>query len=116
MDAPLVSVIETPMYLRDAGKLMTQNERDELAFYLACSPEAGDVIPETGGVRKVRWGVKGKGKRGGARVVYYFHDLLNPLVLLAAYAKNEKSDLTPAEKKEMRQAAETIKKSYRRSQ
>lgn len=56
-------------------------------------PEAGDVIPETGGCRKFRWKVQGKGKRGGARVIYFLRTEAGQIVLVAAYGKNELNDM-----------------------
>jgi len=78
---------------------MTAEQQDELVLFLARHPEAGDVIPDSGGVRKLRWLAEGRGKRGGARVIYYFRDLSMPLVLFTVYAKNEKSDLSAKERK-----------------
>jgi hypothetical protein len=75
---------------------------------LARNPSAGDLIPGTGGVRKVRWAVGGRAKRGGARVVYYFHSARLPLLALDAYAKNERADLSPAEKNELRKIVKTF--------
>jgi hypothetical protein len=76
---------------------MDESERAELVDYLAYHPTAGVVIPGTGGVRKLRWRLEGRGKRGGARVVYYYHDLEMPLYLMTAYAKNERENLSQAE-------------------
>lgn len=70
--APM-TVVETGEFLRCARWLMPESERAELVAFLGANPEAGEIIPETGGVRKVRWALKGKGKRGGARVIYYYH-------------------------------------------
>jgi hypothetical protein len=76
---------------------MDDAERAELVGYLAYRPAAGVVIPGTGGVRKLRWGLEGRGKRGGARVIYYYHDMEMPLYLMTAYAKNERENLSQAE-------------------
>ncbi|MGE0581234.1 MAG: addiction module toxin RelE, partial [Steroidobacteraceae bacterium] len=76
------TVVETPVFLRRAEKLLTQDERDELITYLATHPLAGDEIVGTGGVRKVRFGAKGKGKSGGVRVIYYFYDRDMPIYAL----------------------------------
>lgn len=87
----------------DADKLLSVKELDDLRVLLAFNPEVGNKIPGTGGIRKLRVGLesKGKGKRGGERVIYYFHSQAMPLALLAIYAKGEKIDLTADEKKEL---------------
>ena len=97
-----MTVVETERFLRDASPLLSDSDREELVAFLGASPEAGNVIHGTGGVRKIRWALPGKGKRGGARVIYYFHSERLPLFLLAAYAKNEKANLTGAERNTMK--------------
>lgn len=74
---------------------------------------AGDEIPGTGGVRKVRVPAKGKGKRGGARVIYYWYSENAPLYALLVYAKNRKTDLTPDEAKAVSSLAKAIKDHHR---
>jgi mRNA-degrading endonuclease RelE of RelBE toxin-antitoxin system len=88
-----VTVAETPFFIRQAADLWDEGERDAFVWFIAANPEAGDVIPETGGVRKVRWSRGGSGKRGGVRVIYYYHDAQHPLYLLMAYAKARQEDL-----------------------
>ena len=63
---------ESRTFIRQAEELMSAEENSALKFYLGLQPEAGDLIQNTGGVRKLRWAVGSKGKRGGVRVVYYF--------------------------------------------
>ena len=70
--------------------------------FVSANPEAGKIIPETGGVRKVRWALAGRGKRGGARLIYYYHSERMPLFLLSAYPKNEKANLSMAERNAMK--------------
>jgi hypothetical protein len=89
-----VTVVETPEFLSAVRKIMTDAERGLLVDYLAYNPMAGDVIQGTGGVRKLRWALEGRGKSGGARVIYFYHDPGMPIFALAAYAKNERSDLS----------------------
>jgi hypothetical protein len=97
-----MTVVETERFLKDAQPLIPESERMELVAFVAANPQSGDLIPETGGVRKLRWSLPGRGKRGGARVIYYYHSERMPLFLLAAYAKNEKANLSKSEKNAMR--------------
>jgi hypothetical protein len=106
--------VETDEFLSATKKLMDDEERVELVGYLAFNPTAGDLIPGTGGVRKVRWGLEGRGKRGGARVIYYFHDMEMPLFILEAFAKNDRANLTQSECHELRQVTEQIVGAYKR--
>ncbi len=87
------------MFTRRADALLTREERAELVGTLASNPLAGDLIPGTGGVRKLRFGAAGRGKRGGFRVVYYVLNEAMPLVAIILYGKNEQADLTPDEKR-----------------
>ena len=70
--------------------LPDEEQRLDLIAFLGLNPEAGAVVPEAGGVRKIRWAVSGRGKRGGVRVIYYFHSEVFPLFLLTAYAKTKR--------------------------
>lgn len=83
-----VTVIETPEFQVSVRKLLTDEESALLMDYLAYNPAAGDLIPGAGGVRELRWGLEGRGKRGGARVIYFYHDAEMPLFVWTAYAKN----------------------------
>lgn len=74
----------------------------ELENYLCLHPESGDIAPGTGGLRKLRWGAQGKGKRGGARVIYVDFAFYEKIYLLSAYPKSVKIDLTETEKAEIR--------------
>ena len=94
-----VSVMELAGYLRRASELLTEVERDAVIDLIAYEPTCGDLIPGTGGVRKLRVALAGGGKRGGARVIYYFYNEDHPALLLTLYAKNEKADLRGAEKR-----------------
>lgn len=97
----LYTVAETPEYIRQAEKLLSQEERSDLVSYLAAHPRAGDLIEGTGGVRKLRWGRGGRGKSGGVRVVYYVHSEAMPLYLLTLFAKNERANLSKAERNDL---------------
>lgn len=89
----MLTVIETPVFLATAGAFWNDDQRVEFVDFIASNPLAGDVIPGSGGLRKVRWAAKGHGKRGGARVIYFNQLDDGQIVLLAAYAKNEAADL-----------------------
>lgn len=109
-----VSVIELPGYRRRADELLTAEEQDAIVDLIAYEPTCGDLIPGTGGLRKVRVGLGGSGKRGGARVIYYFYNADFPALLMAFYAKNEKGDLSAREKKEFAGYAKEAVTQWRR--
>jgi hypothetical protein len=111
---PPITVVESREFLTATKKLMDDKERAELALYLAYNPTAGDVIPGSGGVRKLRWGLEGRGKRGGARVIYFFHDMEMPLYLFTAFAKNEREDLDQSEIKAYHKLSEIMVEIHRR--
>ncbi len=73
---------------------MKDEECQELQNTLVTYPESGKLIQGSGGLRKIRWGIASKGKRGGVRVIYYFANSKNQIFMLMVYAKNERSDLT----------------------
>jgi hypothetical protein len=97
----LLTVAELPEYLRTAGKLLSDEDRRAVVSYLAAHPKAGDLMEGTGGVRKLRWAREGRGKSGGVRVIYYFHSEAMPLYLLTMFAKNERANLSKAERNEL---------------
>jgi hypothetical protein len=110
-EAPM-TVVETEEFLRRAKPLMSDDERDDLVAFLGANPEAGKIIPETGGIRKLRWGLAGMGKRGGARVIYYYRSERLPLFLLSAYSKNEKANLSKAERNAMKRLVPILVSGY----
>lgn len=79
---------------------------------IAANPLAGDLIPEGGGIRKLRMPLQGRGKRGGARVIYYHHSDRFPVFLLTVFAKNEQDDLTMAECHQLADAVKRAAKTY----
>jgi len=104
------TVAEMPTFTKQAEKLLSADERKDVIDFLSQNPLSGDVIQGTGGVRKVRIAASGRGKRGGARVIYYFLDESIPLYALAIYAKNAKTDLTHDEKNAAKLLVEELKK------
>ena len=87
------TVIEHPTFQRQAASIWTEDERHAFIDWIAANPTAGDVIPGAEGARKVRWAVQGKGKRGGARVIYFNRLEQGFLMLLAIYAKSEQENM-----------------------
>lgn len=110
------TVAETPTFTRQCAKIFSDDEKQELIDYLANNPLAGDEIPGTGGVRKVRFAASGRGKRGGARIIYYYLNDKLPLYALLAYAKNVRVDMTSDEKKQVSAFVELLKETWRRKQ
>jgi hypothetical protein len=88
-----LTLVEFENFTRFAAKHLTEEENDALKDFLAENPEAGVVIQGTGGVRKLRWAAKGKGKSSGVRVIYYYHNLDMPLLLLDGFAKSEMENI-----------------------
>jgi len=109
------TVAETPTFTRQAEKLFSEDEKQELIEFLAVNPLAGVEIPGTGGVRKLRYAASGRGKRGGARIIYYFLDETMPLYALLAYAKNVRDDMIPEEKRAVSALVVALKAARRRS-
>jgi hypothetical protein len=109
-----VSVVETPEFLTATRRIMDEDERGLLVDYLARNPLAGDLVQGTGGVRKLRWALDGRGKSGGARVIYYYHGEAMPLFALTAYAKNERADLSQADRNDFRRLTTLLVERYAR--
>jgi mRNA-degrading endonuclease RelE of RelBE toxin-antitoxin system len=92
------TIIETQQFTSKADKIISTAEKDDMFDFIARNPKEGDVIFGTGGVRKLRFAIQGKGKRGGVRVIYYYYNDRNPVLLFTIFEKNEKSDLTKKRK------------------
>jgi len=87
-------IIETSIFTKRIKELMKDEEYRELQNSLVAYPESGKLIQGSAGLRKIRWGIASKGKRGGVRAIYYFATSRNQIFMLMVYAKNERSDLT----------------------
>lgn len=86
--------IETPVFTRDVVALLSDDEYRSLQLALTFRPEAGALIRGSGGLRKIRWAVSGRGKRGGVRVIYYWATAEDQIFMLLIYQKNQQEDLT----------------------
>lgn len=91
--------IETPIFTREIRNLIDDEDYRALQLALLLRPEQGALIPRSGGLRKVRWRQKGKGKRGGCRVIYYWEENQETFYMLPAYPKSKQEDLTAAQLK-----------------
>jgi hypothetical protein len=112
MKQQLITVVETVSFMADAKTCMTNDERTEAINMIAANPECGDIIPGGGGIRKVRFAIGGRGKSGGVRIIYYFHNERVPVFLLAVFAKNEQANLTRAETNLLGNAAKMLARKY----
>ena len=114
MAEQLITVVETREFQRRAGTRMSEQERQAFITFIAGRPEDGAMMRGTGGVRKSRWGHGSRGKRGGVRVIYYYHSPELPIFLLTVFAKNERDNLTQAERNSLRQLTTELVTTYQR--
>jgi mRNA-degrading endonuclease RelE of RelBE toxin-antitoxin system len=107
---------EAPTFTRHLARYLDDEQYRTLQGALASTPELGDLIPGTGGFRKLRWADvrRGKGRRGGLRVIYYWFDGQNRIWLMTIYDKNEAANLTPEQKRLLKAAIDAEKKSRAR--
>jgi mRNA-degrading endonuclease RelE of RelBE toxin-antitoxin system len=94
--------IETPVFSSQLSRVLSDDEYRALQTALILRPEQGVLIPGSGGLRKVRWMRRGKGKRGGLRVIYYWDSAVSVVYLLFLYSKSRQEDLTPDQSKLLR--------------
>jgi hypothetical protein len=89
----MYTVIETPLFQRLAEDHWSEEERSAFVSFIAAHPEAGDVVPGSGGVRKIRWSMAGHGKRGGVRVIYFNRLSAGEIWLLLLYRKSKAENI-----------------------
>ena len=113
-DAAFIAVVETPDFIMDAKGLMSDAQRHLLINHLAANLMEGVLIKGTGGARKMRWALPGKGKSGGCRAVYFYHDDTIPVFALNVFAKSDKINLTAAERNELKKILSELVDAYRK--
>jgi hypothetical protein len=99
-------IIETPIFTRRIEGLIPEEEYRLLQLYLVNKPDAGKVIPGSGGLRKLRWSASGHGKSSGIRVIYYWYRSHDTILLLYAYPKSKQDDLAPEQLQQIRKVVE----------
>ncbi|MDA0245874.1 MAG: type II toxin-antitoxin system RelE/ParE family toxin [Chloroflexi bacterium] len=102
--------LETSLFTKQVQKLLSDEEYRQLQSELANPPDAGVIIPESGGLRKIRWGYQGQGKRGGVRIIYYWAVSQERILMLFMYPKNVQDNLSPVQLKALSQI---VKDEYR---
>jgi hypothetical protein len=100
--------IYTPVFEASIRGLLDDDGMRQVEMELLADPESGDLIKETGGVRKLRAALPGRGKRGGARIIYFYVTMRQRVYFLLGYSKNRKVDLTPGEKRTLRALARAL--------
>jgi hypothetical protein len=101
-----VSFVETPVFSGQIQGLLDDEDYRALQLVLALRPEQGTLIPGSGGIRKLRWAARGKGKRGGLRIIYYWDSGEAFIYMLFVYAKSQQEDLTPDQLKALKRGLE----------
>lgn len=104
------TIIELPPFSKKVAKILDKEEQEALHLYLIQHPDTGDVIPGTGGIRKLRWAASGRGKRGGARVIYFYHVVGSTIYLMTCYLKKDQDNISPQVKKQLKAVVDLIKK------
>ena len=108
-----MQIFATRTYERAIRKLIPETVRKEMEAAIVANPRGTPVIPGTGGIRKLRWAGSGRGKRGGIRTIYFYHAGPETIYMLTAYAKADRDDLTPDDKKALSRLVAAIKKEER---
>lgn len=107
-----MKIVYTTIYERKVSAILTPSEREAIENDIADNPTLYPMIPGTGGIRKARAARGSKGKRGGARIAFYFWQIESTIFMLTAYAKSEQEDLSAAEKKQIKALVELLKKEH----
>lgn len=106
------TIVELPEFIKRASGLLKDEEKKSIINYLALHPQAGEILQGTGGIRKLRWSAQGKGKSGGVRVIYYYHNGSVPLFLLTVFGKGEKANISKSERNELSKLTSQLLERY----
>jgi hypothetical protein len=106
----IAEIVSLPGYEAQVSALLAEEERMAMEFFIACAPENHPVIPGSGGFRKARWARRGRGKRGGVRVAYFFLAQPGRIYMAAVYAKSRRETLSAADRNTLAKLAAEIKK------
>jgi len=106
------TVVELPEFLKKSDKLLRSVERISIVNYVAAHPASGEMMQGTGGIRKLRWSAQGKGKSGGIRIIYYFHNESMPIFLLTLFGKGEKANLSKSERNDLAKFTSLLIQNY----
>jgi len=106
------TIVELSEFQKRASSLLNEDERTSIINYLAAHPQSGDLMQGTGGIRKLRWSAPGRGKSGGVRVIYYYHNGAVPLFLLTVFGKGEKASLSKAERNDLAKFTNLLLQNY----
>ncbi|MBC2600528.1 addiction module toxin RelE [Puniceicoccus vermicola] len=108
----MLTLVEQPAFTKNVLQVFEDDEYRELQTELVANPKVGDVIPHLSGLRKMRWGAKGKGKRGGARIIYLYLPKAGIIYLFYLFTKGDITDLKPEQKKRVAKLVTEIKEVY----
>ena len=106
------TIVELPEFIKRASSLLKDEEKTSIINYLALHSQAGDIMQGTGGIRKLRWSAQSKGKSGGVRVIYYYHNGSVPLFLLTVFGKGEKANISKSERNELSKLTSLLLQRY----
>jgi len=99
-----MEIAETSIFTKKITEILTDDEYKEFQNFLVANPKKGDVIKGSGGLRKIRWKVKGRGKSGGIRNIYYYYEEDNLILMIFVYEKSKTENLTPKQIEMLRKA------------
>ena len=106
------TIVELPEFIKRGSSLLKDEEKASIITYLASHRQSGDIMQGTGGIRKLRWSAQGKGKSGGVRVIYYYHNGSVPLFLLTVFGKGEKANISKSERNELSKLTSLLLQRY----